>query len=421
MTEVLPFRGILYNRERFRGDEVVSPPYDIITEDMRERLYARSPYNFVRIDFGKDSPGDNDNENRYTRAASLFSRWRSDGILVRSQKPCYYLCEVRYSLRNEEHIMRGIFGAVRITELCKGVFPHEETHSKPKADRLNLMRSCHANLSPVFSIYNKPGCNTKDLFEKIAANTPYMEAKDPDGALHRLWVIDDDNDITYLRSQLSNVSIYIADGHHRYETAINYKKEMERKNPSHTGDEPYNFVMMYLVNLPDGGLSILPTHRLLRGISIEGKDPEKTILNPLQEHFDIYRIEDPHKIMEAINKEPHLIGLYIKGLPYAISLRHRGSGLEELPEPIRRLDVAVLHQLIIGEIFPSSELAFEMDPELTLKKVQDGEYEAAFFLRPTSLEEVERVSLECLRMPPKSTYFYPKVLTGLVINSFDEA
>ncbi len=419
MTEVLPFRGVLYNRERFSGDEVVSPPYDIITPEMKDLLYSKSPYNFVRIDFGKDLPGDNDEENRYSRSLSFFQEWLEEGVLLQSEKPCFYLGEVRYTLRGQEKVMRGLFGRVRITDLCEGVYPHEETHSKPKADRLNLMRACNANLSPIFSVYNAPEVKSRELFERISTRSPYLEAHDPDGALHRLWVINDQKDIDYLREKLSDIAIYIADGHHRYETALDFRNEMMRKNPSHTGEEPYNFVLMYLVNIHDGGLSILPTHRLLRCLSLQGPDPEETILDRIKHHFEIRRVEDPSGIIEEIEAEEHAMGLYLNGLEHGFVLRHNGADLPDIPAPLRSLDVTVLHELIIGELFPSSELAFEMDPELTLRKVKGGEYQAAFFLRPTSLEEVERVSLECLRMPPKSTYFYPKVLTGLVVNRLD--
>jgi uncharacterized protein (DUF1015 family) len=176
---------------------------------------------------------------------------------------------------------------------------------------------------------------------------------------------------------------------------------------------------MYLVNIHDGGLSILPTHRLLRCLSLQGPDPEETILDPIKHHFEIRRVEDPSGIIDEIERQEHAMGLYLNGLNHGFILIHNGADLPDIPPPLRNLDVTVLHELIIGELFPSSELAFEMDPELTLRKVKSGEYQAAFFLRPTSVEEVERVSLECLRMPPKSTYFYPKVLTGLVINRLD--
>jgi uncharacterized protein (DUF1015 family) len=411
MTEVLPFKAIMFNPERVNPDEVVCPPYDVIDDSLRDSLYQRSPYNFVRIDFGKPLPEDNDENNVYTRASGLLSKWLEEGILRQQPTETYYVYEVQYEFQRKPVTMTGLFGRVKITELCEGVFPHEATHSKPKKDRLELMRHCRANLSPIFSIYNNPERPFMDLFERCRQLPPYLQAKDLDGFLHRLWIVDD-KDVPTIRQVLKDTSIYIADGHHRYEVALEYKKLMEKQNPNHNGTEPYNYVLMYLVNISDGGLTVLPTHRLVPEMPL--KDTEE-VLKALRPYFEIRQIDTRQSLLEAISEEQHLIGMALRQDPRGYVLRHRGGDLSHLPGPLRKLDVTVLHELIFKKVYNIQRVEYEMDAGVVLKRLEEG-YDACFLLRPTAVEEVEEVALECLRMPPKSTYFYPKLLTGFVIN-----
>ncbi len=415
MTEVLPFRGILYNTERVRADDVVCPPYDIITPEMKDALYARSPFNIVRIDYGKDLDGDDESENRYTRAGRYLHDWLSEGVLRRTERPAFYLYEVEYTLRKERKVMRGLFASVKLTELCEGVYPHEATHSKPKADRLNVMRHCRANLSPIFSIYNSPRRGYLSVFERLLSTPPLVSATDLWGAEHRMWVIDDPEEMDLIREELSGNPIYIADGHHRYETALAYQAEMRRQNPSHTGTEAYNYTMMYLVNMADDGLSILPTHRLVRVRDGSTED----LLEPLRGHFDIRTMDEDKDVVAEMKGLEGAIGLVAGGGRERFILLHRGGDLSGVPEPLRGLDVTVLHELIFGKLYNISSIDYEMNTEIILDKLRDGSYQAAFLLNPTKAEDVERVALACLRMPPKSTYFYPKVLTGFVMKDLD--
>ncbi|GBE01851.1 hypothetical protein BMS3Bbin06_00209 [bacterium BMS3Bbin06] len=419
MTEVVPFKGVVYNTEKIKGDDVVSPPYDIISPEVKDELYRKSPYNFVRVDFGKTYDTDSDQENRYTRARRFLTEWLREGILIQAERPLFYVCKVSYTIENRQEVMRGIFGRVYITDLCKGVYPHEATHSKPKADRLSLIKHCNANLSPIFSIYNRRDCNLGGIFERTCSEKPYMEARDLNGARHRMWLLDDPDDISFIQEKLRGRPIYIADGHHRYETALDYRNEMMRKNPSHTGREPYNYVLMYLVNIADGGLTVLPTHRLVKRLSHKSGSVKDSIIKPLERYFILRRIEDVAGIVREIEGNQHTIGLALNGDKSGYVLRYTGDNLSGTPGVLRDLDVTVLHELILKRIFRVEEVAFEMDTETTLRRVRTGEFQAAFFLRPTSVSEVEKVSLTCLRMPPKSTYFYPKILTGMVINRLD--
>ena len=416
MTEIRPFKGIIYNTSRVRGDEVVAPPYDIITPEMKDALYEKSPYNIVRIDFGKDQANDTpEGENRYTRARRFLQEWLEEGILIEPERPSYYLYQVSYRINDEERIMRGVFARVRLTELCEGVFPHEATHSKPKADRLNLMRYCRANISPIFSIFNNPEESFQGLVDSRSSEEPYLSAIDHEGARHELWIVDDPDDVEFITGVVEGRPIYIADGHHRYETALEYMKERKRDNPGHTGEEPYNFTLMLLVNIPDGGLSILPTHRLVRGIP----SGERDLLDKLSGYFDIEKMNSHEQLLRALPSHEHAIGMILKNSSQSYILIHKGIDLHEVPRPLRGLDVTVLHELIFKNLLSVEGVSYEMDPRIVINRVRSGEYSAGFFLNPTRVSEVEEVALECLRMPPKSTYFYPKILTGFVINRLD--
>lgn len=409
MTEVIPFKGFIYNSNLVNIAEVVSPPYDIITETKKDVLYERSAYNIVRVDFGKTDPIDNESSNKYTRASVILNDWIDNSILKKTLKKSYFLYETTYSVGSKERVMRGIFGAVKLVDLGKGVFPHEETHSKPKADRLNLMRSCKANTSPIFSLYNLPNSKTSKIIEKTAQSSPYIDYIDDEGLRHKCFIIDNDADVDIITNELSVVDIFIADGHHRYETALEYKVIMEKSN----GSSDCNYILMFLVNIADGGITILPTHRMIKTIP----DDFIGLLSP---YFEITHIKgEPINITEAISGIDHGFGFYVNRLNGFYTLRYKGNGLPEMPAELKDLDVTILHKLILGKLFKVIDFGYEMDELTIIKKVKSGEYKAAFFLNPTAVENVKRVSSVNLRMPPKSTYFYPKIPTGLVLNCFD--
>ncbi len=412
MTEVKPFKAIIYDTERVRGEDVVCPPYDIITPEMKDALYEKSPYNIVRIDFGKGHEGDSEAENRYTRAKNYLESWLKEGVLKESPLRCYYLYQVSYEVKGNPVTMTGIFGAVRLTELCKGVFPHEATHSKPKADRLNLMKHCKANLSPIFSIYRSNKNSHLEIYKKYTSRNPYLSAKDLDGFTHSMWIIDDPDDVKTIEMELSEVEVYIADGHHRYETALEYQRLRRQENPSHNEDEPYNFVLMYLVNIESGGLTILPTHRIVNGVDVNRDE----LLESLSGEFKIERVDSSDGICNKIAEYKRAIGMAFGDSTEGYVLSYDEVHSEDIEPPLRSLDVTVLHEIIIKRVLKAERIIYEMNPELVLEGIRGHKNRIAFFLNPTRVEDVERVAKACLRMPPKATYFYPKILTGFVIN-----
>ncbi len=414
MAEVVPFKGVLFNVpqiSKVSGEDLLAPPYDIITPQYKEELYEKSPYNIVRIDFGKELPGDNSNENKYVRARKLLDTWLNDRVLIKSQTPGFYSYEISYKMHGKEQKLRGFLGLVRLEELGKGcIHPHECTHSSPKKDRLDLMRICRANISPIFSLYNSPERKTSAMLSDLNKTSPYIEAKDTDGSVHRLWPIENEVAVDIIKNELHNKHIFIADGHHRYETSLEYQKEMREKEPPADSVKPYDYVLMFLANMSDEGLTILPTHRLVKHLPANS-------LERLSADFEIQKISGNFDITASIAGKRDVFGLY-KGGDSWYKLSYKGAGIPEAAPALKDLDVTILHELVFKKLDIKGDISYEMDVNRCINLVKENNFNAAFFLNPTQVGDVERVALASLRMPPKSTYFYPKLLTGLVLNIF---
>lgn len=422
MAEVIPFKGVLYNPEKVNADIVMAPPYDVITPEHKEELYKKEPRNIIRIDFGKDSDDDNENENRYTRAAKHLSGWLEEGALMHDQEPSFYCYEISYVINGQAKKTRGFLGAVKIEELGTGrIHPHEMTYSKPKSDRLNILRYCQANTSPIFSLYSSKDKLTSSILKNIVREKPFIEAKNGDGFLHRLWKINDKSAIETIKKEMEEKDIFIADGHHRYETSLKFKKEMEEKGLVKTGSEPFNYTLMFLANMEDDGLTLLPTHRIVE------VDSNINIKETLKKYFDIQKISAPgvseeetrQQMFEAMQKKAHSFGMFLTNSNnyYALSVNELKMDLE-MPECLRSLDVTVLHKLIFEKLLKIEHYEYEMDANIAVERAKRGSFEAVFFLNPTRIHDVKEVALAGERMPPKSTYFYPKLLTGMVIYKF---
>lgn len=441
MAVIAPFRGILYNPEK-AGDMsgVVAPPYDVISPEGQERLYQKSDYNIVRLDFGKGNPSDDQDSNRYTRAASDFKAWQEKGILVRDEIPAIYVYEQDYRLKDGTiKTRKGFMSLVRLEELDSGVIlPHERTLSGPKTDRLNLTRATGTNLSPIFSLYSDPEMKTNELLSKESKNPPIVNVQGEDGVNNRLWRVTDEAVINGLINEIADKMIFIADGHHRYETALNYRNEMREKHPGYTGKESFNYTLMYFSNMDDEGLTVFPTHRLIYGL--KRFDP-KVFEESLTENFEIERLAVPvttelsnlfMKRLKEKGKDSHSFGVYANGWNYAAIATLRNEDVMDRFVPdhskaYRRLDVTILHTLIIENILRISKesqerkenIEYIQDEGEGLLKVQRGERHVLFILNPTKVTEVEEVAKAKDKMPQKSTYFFPKLLTGLVINMIE--
>jgi len=421
MADIIPFRGVLYNPEKVDPSHTMAPPYDIINPLMKEELYAKSEYNVVRIDFGKDMDEDDENNNRYTRASRYLNQWLREGILIQDDKPSFYCYEITYNFEGAEKKTRGLLCLVKIEELGSGrIHPHEMTYSKPKSDRLNILKYCQANTSPIYSLYTSPERITSSILEKTTRSSPlYIEAKNGEGFTHRLWKIQEPDLISRIREEMSDKDIFIADGHHRYETALEYCRQMQTGSNNLSGNEPFNYVLMYLANIEDNGLTLLPTHRIVEissGINIKAT---------LGKYFNIERVEGGSsdieirkRLFSLMKDTTHSFGIYLTNTDSYYLLKHNGIPFElEIEECLRDLDVSVLHEFIFKKL-SIEHFEYEMDPEIAVQRARTGQFEAVFFLNPTRVEDIKRVALAGKRMPPKSTYFYPKLLTGMVIYKF---
>lgn len=410
MTAFLPFKGILYNNKKVDGNHVFAPPYDIISSQRQDELYKKSEYNIVRIDYGKEVTESN-GPDKYSIAAGLLSGWESEGILKQLGKEAFYIYEAEYRYLGETLKLRGIIGRLKIVELGKGVYPHEETHSKPKKDRMALMMACQGNISPIFSLYNSPERIASRIIEDTAINSEtYLEAVDDWGVIHRIWIVDDRSSVDAITSDISGKPVFIADGHHRYETALAYQAEMRQKLGLQ-GEAPFDYVMMFLANISDPGLTILPTHRLVDSMPEDGIDI-------LSSHFAVSVVDNDRDITKLLADHPGTIGMFHTDLQGYYLLKPSYVDLADVPQGLRELDVVVLHKFIFKKLFNTDIITYEMDAWRCIDMVKKGKHRAAFFLNPTRVEDIERVAVNSLRMPPKSTYFFPKLMTGTVIYPF---
>jgi len=442
MAEIIPFKGLRYNEELV-GDisNVVTPPYDVISSKEQDNYYNISEYNCIRLELSKEMAGDDDSNNKYTRAAQTLQEWIDNRVLVEEEKPCIYIYQQDFSLSSTEHYTRtGFIALVRLEEFSKGVIlPHENTLAKPKEDRLKLMRACGANFSQIFSLYDDKNKDISKILKQYCSNNdPVISLeKGIAGSQERVWAISDVDIIDKIRKIMADKKLFIADGHHRYETALAYRNELKEKNPNHTGNELYNYVMMMLVDMDDPGLVVLPTHRMVSNID---NFDEKEFLQKASINFNIEKYETNGLSFEKLCEKIKFIledgGLHTfvyygneKDVVYRLQLKDPNV-MEKFHSDrhasYRDLDVAILHTLLLENILGIGAKQLTNQENLTythsidegVKEVQEGRQQMAFFMLPTTVKQIQAVSYAGEKMPQKSTYFYPKLLTGLVFNKF---
>jgi uncharacterized protein (DUF1015 family) len=444
MAKIVPFRGIVYNPERVENlASVATPPYDVITPREQLAFYERHPWNIIRLILGKTFEKDTPQDNRHTRSAGFFNAWLSEGVLVQDPSPAFYLTSIDFSVQSRKITRWGVISLVALESFDKGVvLPHETTFSRVKSERLELMKSCHANYSPIFSLYSDAKqlvLNT--LRQSFSELTPDMKFVDTYGHLHQLWRVTDAAVHQRISGFMNDKSIFIADGHHRYETALNYRQWVADRTPGFSPEHHANFIMMYLCGMEDPGLVILPAHRMVKAISPEKMDAFMTVAKTC---FDVSRVSpapESGTLSEAENWDRILnagspltrIGVVIRNHPqgYLFSLKPGvmqqmfGS---EMSARMLELDVTVLTRLILMELLglnnsqldDESIMSYSSRTEVALDAVRTGECDAAFLLNPTRIDQVKRIAEAGEIMPRKSTYFYPKVITGQVLNRLTE-
>jgi uncharacterized protein (DUF1015 family) len=431
MVKVTPFKGMIYNKEKIKKlDDVMSPPYDIISEKMQDELYEKNQYNFVKLILGKIKPDDNELNNRYTRAKHLFDEWQQHHILIQETTLAIYPYKINYIINKEKKQMNGFFILLKLDPDYKTVKAHEKTLAKPKADRLNLMRACYANLEPIQLMYMDQNDSVRRTMD-AAIDKPLITVKGYDGFTHQLWRLDDPKVVHSIIDILQKKILFIADGHHRYQTSINYALEKREQTGNKDPNAPFNYIMVVLCNMFDPGLSILPTHRLIKMPQIDFDDLSKK----LEKYFivekkplDAKKIDSEKigkKIMAEIETEDkHKFALYSPDSYYILTLKDEqvmDIVAAEHPRIWRTLDVSILHKLILEKFLGITEKNLEDHVKYTrvgaeaVQLVHEGTYDFSFLMNATKIDQLRAIADANEHMPQKSTYFLPKMLSGLVM------
>jgi len=441
VPDIKPLKGILYNKAMIGNlSLVIAPPYDVIPPDDQEHLYERSPYNIVRLIKGKEFPQDTAGENAYSRANKYFQRWLKEGLLVEDQSEAIYSCQDEYRLQDGTiKIRKGFLALFRLEDFGSGgIYPHERTLAGPKENRFRLMQACSANFSAIFSLYSDPDRMVEGVMDKVWKHPPDMEILSQEKILHRLWKISDPADCNRIRDAMAGQKVFIADGHHRYETALRYQRFMREKDGMSNDTKPYDYCLMYFSNTDDEGLSVLPYHRVIRNLP---RGVLENLESRLREWFDVKVIAyDGIAVTEATARKDLIrrmarlginrptFGLYMGNQRYQLlTLKHEVNVDEIVPGKgsiaWKSLDVNILHSLIFERLLGISPKDFEKKETLifladmikAIHLVNMNTCQAALLVNPTGIDQVKNVALKGEKMPQKSTFFYPKLPSGLVI------
>jgi len=429
MPDIRPLRGVRYDLAKVGAlSDVVAPPYDVIGHDLQDRLYAASPYNIIRLELNKEEPGDAPGTDRYARAARFLKDWTRQGILAEDPHPSFYVYHQSFDVEGTTYTRKGFLARVRLEPFGAGkIYPHEQTLSGPKADRLALFQATGTNLSPIFGLYPDP---TEEVLRAVEAGirdrTP-LEATDHLGVVNRLWPVLDQATHTAIQGLMSARPIFIADGHHRYETGLTYRDELEAAGELAGPDDPANFTMMMLVGMSDPGLIILPTHRLASGFPGITADELAARLAP---EFEVEHVGEGTAAARAAwedieaGGEQDVLGFGTVADGRWLTARLRSDARMDALTPDhspewRSLGVSILHELVLkallGPIGTASCSYVHLLDEVT-DATTHRKCDLACLVPPAGMGHVESIASGLEKMPPKSTYFYPKLLSGLVLN-----
>ncbi len=423
MALVKGFRGIRFDTEKAGNiEELVCPPYDIISDEQRVEYIERNEYNIIRLELPKG-------ENPYQNAKSILDEWLEKGILKKEDKNAVYIYEEEFTAYDKKYKVKGCIVRVKIEEFEKGVIlPHEFTLSKAKEDRLNLMKATNCNFSQIYALYSDEKRKTISKLDSLSERTPDIELTDGDGVIHRMWIVTDDAQVESICNDFADRKLYIADGHHRYETALNYRNYCRENGLAKEGDA-VDYQMMMLVNMEHPGLVVFPTHRIVRDLK---QFDLNGVLESCEEYFEIKeynKLDEVESVLaEKYKSGDKAFGMYCgQGKWILLVLKNKQIMPQLLPNKSKAsqgLDVSVLHTLILEKLMGIDAENMAQQINLTyvkqiakaVKAVDSGKANCAFILNPTKISEVCEVSSAGEKMPQKSTYFYPKLITGLVMN-----
>ncbi len=435
MPEIQPFRGLRFDLKHVGSlSQVIAPPYDVIGPELQSQLYKAHPANVVRLILNRGEPGDDASNNRYTRAAKFLKNWRSEGVLASEPQPAIYVYHQVFEYAGRQFTRQGFMARCRLERFGDGrIYPHEETMSGPKQDRLLLTRACRANLSQVFGLYPDPANATEPLMAKAISGKPPLEATDHLGVVHRMWPVYDEALISQLAGVLGPQPLFIADGHHRYETACNYRDELAAAAGEPLPREhPANFVLMMFIGMSDPGLIVMPTHRLFRGLPPLSSGE---LIQKLGAHFKTRVAGEGADLAPTVweeietNGDQGTLGLFTHSDERWTIARLTDVGRRRMAEIAAEhsadwqgLGVSLLHRLLMDTLISARDLPKPRYVHLVdevVEGAESGDFPLAALVMPATVEHIRAISQHGERMPAKSTYFYPKLLSGLVINPLE--
>ncbi|MBU4312013.1 MAG: DUF1015 domain-containing protein [Candidatus Omnitrophica bacterium] len=407
MADIIPFKGTLYNLEKISDpSKVVAPPYDVISKEEQDQLYNSNPYNIIRILLGKDLPGDDEKENKYTRAARTLKEWQEKEVLKKDKNDSIYVYEQEFSVDGQRKKRLGFLALLKLEEFDTGrgsVYPHEYTLDAPKRDRTSLLSSIEANLGPIFALFADEDKSIDKILAEVAKSQPIMDLRDPHGMRNKLWRVSDKEKTERITGLMKKEKIFIADGHHRYEVGLEFSKT--KKDPK------YGYILTYFTDLYADGIVVLPTHRLIGGLH---NDVMAGLKEDLKKDFSVQKIASKNEIrkfLSGASPSEKRFAMYTKGEFTGLVLKDNDL-----------LDVAILHDMVVEPLKKKAKgnisIDFTKDIDYAVKEVDAGRFSLSIMLNATKITEIRDVAFAGKRMPQKSTYFYPKVLTGLVINVF---
>jgi uncharacterized protein (DUF1015 family) len=438
MAQIEAFRGLRYDLGHVGTlSDVVAPPYDVIGPDLQQALYRRHPANVIRLILNRGEMGDDEHKNRYSRAARFLRNWQREGLMQLDPDPAVYVYHQAFTYAGTEFTRRGFMARVRLERFGEGnIFPHEETHAAAKKDRLELMRACRANLSQIFGIYPDPENDSQTILEDAIQGAAPLEATDHLGVVHRLWTVTDVKLVSDLAAMMAAKPLFIADGHHRYETACTYRDELADASPLDS-NHPANYVLMMCVSTSDPGMIVLPTHRLFRGLPpLTAADLQGRLARCFELTAAGQSVDAAGRVWQAVEAESQqgMLGLYTQADDRWTLARINAAGQQRMAELAadhsgqwQELGVSILQRLIIEDLLGARDLPTPKYVHLVEEVVHalnnsdpaDGPFPLAALVMPASLEHIRTISQHGERMPAKSTYFYPKLLSGLVINPLE--
>ena len=443
MATVEPFCGIRYNLDKIESlASVVTPPYDVISEAQQSGYYDRSPFNIIRIELGRTSAGDDRQDNAHTRARGYLEAWQDQGVLTRDQEPSYYLVATRYGTGQKTATRWGLIAQVGLEAFSPDghILPHEKTFPQIKSERLGLMRACGLNTSPIFAVFNDADNLMDRLRSQAEGRSPLQAFEDENGHRHCIWRLTDMKTNAEIQAGFKDHRLYIADGHHRYETCLAYQAECARNNAEFNATHPANGTLMYISSMQDPGLQVLPAHRMLPRVAPRLKT---AFLERARPYFDCRPIavspgrsqDATRDLCAALDRIPteHGLGVVLHGDDRLHLMQLRPDAQTriypaDLPAPLRQLNVTLLSDFVLAELLEmdrsrledAESIHFRHSAAEAVADVRRGEYAMAFILRPTPVEKVRAIAEAGLSMPRKTTYFAPKVITGLVMRALAE-